>query len=183
LTKINEGRKDAEKTNKAVFFVKPIHSRIRRWCFIENDYYSVNEERKSISVEAHLRKHRGRKRREGRSEKWRLRESERMDGWCTGWALDAAFWRLFLEGHASPLVIGIVWLPLFRTLASPPNAAHTRTAMPKETRREAHLSSRHRKRDSLKHETLLVLKRCRAICEDGNARSETRFLHSFTSYS
>lgn len=65
----DEDRKDAEKRNEAVFFVEPIHSRIRRRCFIEDGHYSINEERKSISVGAHLRKHRGRERREGRSEK------------------------------------------------------------------------------------------------------------------
>lgn len=56
----------------------------------------------------------------------------------------------------------------------------TRARCRKRRRREAYhlaeaLSSRHRKRDSLKHETLLAVERCRAVCKDGNARSETRF--------
>lgn len=59
--------------------------------------------------------------------------------------------RPLLEGHASPLVIGIVWLPF---------SGWWVTRVPKETRQEDHhlvkhqaLSSRHRKRDSLKRDT------------------------------
>lgn len=125
FTKI-EGRKDAEKRNEIVFFVERIHSPFRRRCFIENDHYSVNEERKSISAGTHLRKHREwkerrkKKERKRRSERWRSRESERMaergTGWTTMWCFEGSI--SFRGSRVSISHWYIVWLSFSSALTS-----------------------------------------------------------------
>lgn len=148
-------------------------------------HYSINEERKSTLVGAHLRKHGGGERREERGKErkmtaareWENRWMEHRPGTNATRAFRGAPSRgsrvSISHRHCLASFLGRLQ-PLWKCCSYALDAERDATRGP-PPRRSSRLSAQEA-RFLETRDTLLTVKRCRAVCEDENTRSETHFL-------